>query len=78
MLIWKNTSILNNNCKGLSITDKKDKAEIILMGDQYVDIDLFPNLKGIFRCGIGRDNVPEQKAKKKEFIQGSLQKILSK
>ena len=32
------------------------------------DIENFPSLKGIFRAGIGKDNVPEQTAKKRNIL----------
>lgn len=38
------------------------EAEILLVGGQPIDLHDFPNLKGIFKCGVGRDNVPEDHA----------------
>ena len=63
MLIWKNTSTLNGYDDGLFFTNDKNKAEIVLLGTKSIDINEFPNLKGIFRAGIGKDNVPELEAK---------------
>ena len=38
------------------------EAEILLVGGQPIDLQDFPKLKGIFKCGVGRDNVPEDHA----------------
>ena len=58
--IWKNTSALDSHSEGLNFTNDKRKAEIILLGSRSIDISQFPNLKGIFRAGVGKDNVPFQ------------------
>jgi len=62
MKIWKNTSTLNGYDQGLTFTELKQKAEIALLGSKPLDLSTFPNLKGIFRAGIGKDNVPEEEA----------------
>ena len=53
---------LNGYDDGLAFTTDKSKAEILLLGSKSVNIDDFPMIKGIFRAGIGKDNVPEKKA----------------
>ena len=58
MKIWKNTSTLDGFDDGLNFTESKTEAEIVLLGSKSIDINEFPNLKGIFRAGVGRDNVP--------------------
>ena len=58
MKIWKNTATLDGFDDGLVYTDNKDEAEIVLMGSKPIELSEFPILKGIFRAGIGRDNVP--------------------
>ena len=68
MEIWKNTSTLDGFDDGLIYTESKSKADIALMGGKPMNINEFPNLKGIFRAGIGRDNVPEKEAEKKGII----------
>lgn len=62
MKIWKNTATLDGYDDGLDFTDLKHEAEIALMGGKPIDLDEFPNLKGVFRAGIGRDNVPVREA----------------
>ena len=68
MKIWKNTSTLNEHDDGLIFTGNKDQADIALLGSKPIDLDEFQNLKGIFRAGIGRDNVPEEYATKKGIL----------
>jgi len=68
MLVWKNTSTLDGYDNGLRFTENKKQADIALMGSKPINLDEFPNLKGIFRAGIGKDNVPEKKAVKKSII----------
>lgn len=68
MKIWKNTSTLNGFDDGLEFTSSKDEASVALLGSKPINLNEFKNLKGIFRAGIGRDNVPEKEAKKKNII----------
>jgi len=68
MKIWKNTSTLDGFDEGLTFTESKNEADIALMGSKIIDLNEFPNLKGIFRAGIGRDNVPEKEAEKKCIV----------
>ena len=53
MKIWKNTSTLDGFDDGLIFTSSKKDADIVLMGSKPIDIYHFPNLKGIFRAGVG-------------------------
>lgn len=65
MKIWSNTSTLEDFSEGLEFTLKKEEAEIALLGSKPINLSEFPNLKGLFRAGVGRDNVPELEAKNK-------------
>lgn len=62
MYLWKNTATLDGYDEGLLFTKEKDKAEIALLGSESIILGEFPRLKGIFRAGIGKDNVPEKEA----------------
>ena len=62
MKIWSNTSTLKGFDSGLNFTRLKEDAEIALIGSKPIDITKFKKLKGIFRAGIGKDNVPELQA----------------
>lgn len=68
MKIWKNTKTLDGFDDGLTFTESKSKADIALIGSKPIEINNFPNIKGIFRAGIGRDNVPEKEAGKKGIL----------
>ena len=67
MKIWKNTSTLNGYDEGLIFTEDKKLADIVLIGSKPIILEDFPNLKGIFRAGIGKDNIPEEEAAKKDI-----------
>ena len=68
MNIWKNSATLDGYDEGLSFTGDKEQAEIALLGSKPIDLLEFPNLKGIFRAGIGKDNVPEKLAAEKGIL----------
>ena len=68
MKIWKNTSTLDGFDDGLEFTHSKHEADIALIGSKPIEINDFSNLKGIFRAGIGKDNVPEKAAEKKGIV----------
>jgi phosphoglycerate dehydrogenase-like enzyme len=66
--IWKNTKTLDGYDEGLIFTENKKEADIILSGSKNIQLKDFPNLKAIFRAGIGKDNIPETEAKKRDII----------
>jgi len=68
MLIWKNTATLDRYDEGLQFTGSKKYAEIALLGSKPINIADFSNLKGIFRAGIGKDNVPIKEAKSRSIV----------
>jgi len=68
MKIWKNTSTLDGFDNGLIFTNSANEAEIALLGGKPIDLKKLPNLKGIFRAGIGTDNVPIQEAEEKGIL----------
>ena len=63
--IWKNTSLLDNFSKNLKFTEKKEDADIILLGSKKININEFKKLKGIFRAGVGQENIPFEACRKK-------------
>ena len=65
MKIWKNTKTLDGHIDGFDLTDSKEYAAITLLGSKAISLDEFPRLKGIFRAGIGKDNVPIEEARKR-------------
>lgn len=68
ILIWKNTATLDGYDDGLNFTELKHEADIVLLGSKPINLHEFPSLKGVFRAGIGRDNVPEQEAAQKGIL----------
>ena len=58
MKIWSNTKTLDGLVDDLEHTKNPEEAEIALIGGKPIDLNLFPNLKGIFKTGVGTDNIP--------------------
>lgn len=42
------------------VSESKESAEIVVLGGQKINISQFPNLKVIFRVGIGDDGIQEK------------------
>ena len=55
--IYANTKTLDDYIS--EYTDSEEEAEFLVLGSRSVDISKFKSLKGIFRCGVGTDNLPE-------------------
>jgi lactate dehydrogenase-like 2-hydroxyacid dehydrogenase len=67
MKIWKNTKTIDELISDLSITSNKKEAEIALIGSKGIELKEFPKLKGIFKCGVGVDNIPFKEANKRNI-----------
>jgi phosphoglycerate dehydrogenase-like enzyme len=63
MQIWSNTKTLDDYVPEIQFTGDKDSAEVALVGGKPIDLREFPRLRGIFKTGVGRDNVPEREAR---------------
>jgi len=63
MQIWSNTKTLDGYLPELSFTTDKTAAEVALVGGKAIDLQEFPRLRGLFKTGVGRDNVPEAEAR---------------
>tara|TARA_B100000212_G_scaffold339494_1_gene318070 strand:- start:8700 stop:9512 length:813 start_codon:yes stop_codon:yes gene_type:complete len=61
-VFWKNTSLLDRYLTNYKFQKNKKVADVVLLGSKSIDLDNFPNLKGIFRVGVGLDNVPVKQA----------------
>ena len=68
MKIWKNTNTLNGYDVGLNFTNDKCLADIAILGSKPFKLLEFPKLKGIFRVGIGKENIPEKMASDKNIL----------
>ena len=62
MKIWKNTNTIDKYIDGFETTEDKNEAEIAILGSKKIELSQFPVLKGIFRCGVGKDNIPIEEA----------------
>ncbi len=63
MKFWKNTATLDHLLPELLQTVQVNEAEIAVIGSKHIDLASMPQLKGIFKCGVGTDNVPFYDAK---------------
>lgn len=69
-MIYLMTNTLKGRIGDLSVTDDKAEAKVILVGGSKMNLSEFPNLRGIFRCGVGRDNIPFAEAEKRGVAVG--------
>ena len=67
MKLWKNTNTLDKLVPELLATVDPSVAEVAVIGGKSIDLSQFPNLKAIFKCGVGVDNVPFEEAKKRNI-----------
>lgn len=58
MLIYQATQTLEGYLPELEYTDDKGLAEVMLVGGKQVVLSEFPKLRGIFKTGVGTDNLP--------------------
>ena len=65
MKIWKNTATLDRYVPSLAETVELSEAELAVIGSKAISLEDMPRLKGIFKCGVGTDNVPFEEAKKR-------------
>jgi phosphoglycerate dehydrogenase-like enzyme len=67
MKLWKNTNTLDKLVPELLATVDPSVAEVAVIGGKSIDLSQFPNLKAIFKCGVGVDNIPFEEAAKREI-----------
>lgn len=65
MLIYKATNTLEGYLPPLEYTEHLAAAEIMLVGGKKFKLDDFPKLKGVFKTGVGTDNLPFAEASAK-------------
>lgn len=58
MLIYKATNTLDGYLPPLNYTDDSSLAEVMVVGGKAINLAEFPRLKGIFKTGVGTDNLP--------------------
>jgi D-3-phosphoglycerate dehydrogenase len=58
MRIWKNTPTLDDYVSVLATANAApEEADLAIVGAKKFDIRAMPNLKAVFKCGIGADNI---------------------
>jgi phosphoglycerate dehydrogenase-like enzyme len=64
MKIYKNTNTIDDylNLDRYIFTQNKSEADLMIVGGKAIELDEFPNLKGIFKTGVGIDNLPFKEA----------------
>ena len=67
MKYWKNTATLDHLVPELLDTVDAAEAEMAVIGSKPINLSEMPNLKAIFKCGVGVDNVPFDEAKKRDI-----------
>ena len=68
MKIYNLTNTISTYNKNLDYTSDKTLAEIIIVGGKKIDLKEFPKLKGIFKTGVGTDNLPFKESKEKDIL----------
>lgn len=63
MRVWTNTKTLDGLVERVQFTSDPAEAEVALVGSKAFSLADFPKLQGIFKTGVGRDNVPEEAAR---------------
>lgn len=66
MRIWKNTKTLDDHLDDRFAVVDAAEAEIAVVGGKPIDLGDFPKLRGIFKCGIGKDNLPFSQASERD------------
>jgi lactate dehydrogenase-like 2-hydroxyacid dehydrogenase len=64
MKIYKNTNTLDKYLPQLEYTENKAEAEVMIVGGKKFELNEFPKLKGVFKTGVGTDNLPFEEANK--------------
>ncbi|MDX1412538.1 MAG: NAD(P)-dependent oxidoreductase [Nitrospirales bacterium] len=67
MLIYKVTNTLDGYLPPLAYTEHRTLAEVLLVGGKTISLDDFPKLRGIFKSGVGTDNLPFAEASRRKI-----------
>jgi phosphoglycerate dehydrogenase-like enzyme len=62
MKLWSNTATLDGFVESFTEKSPPGEAELAIIGSKPIELSKFPYLRGIFKTGIGLDNVPFQEA----------------
>lgn len=67
MKVWKNTTTLDALVPELLNTVDASEAEVAVIGSKPINLAKMPQLKIIFKCGVGIDNIPFTEAKNRNI-----------
>jgi len=62
MLIYKATNTLDGYLPLMDYTEDQSQAEVMVVGGKKITLSDFPKLRGIFKTGVGTDNLPFEDA----------------
>ena len=65
--IFSATQTLKGYNEQLNYTVNKEDADLLIIGGKPIDLNEYPKLKGIFKTGVGLDNLPFEEAKKRNI-----------
>lgn len=63
MKIYRATNTLDGYLTDVDCTGDPSEADVMLVGGKKFDLAEFPKLKGVFKTGVGTDNLPFEEAK---------------
>ena len=66
--IFNATQTLKGFNQDLEYTTDKSEANLMIVGGKAINLDEFPKLKGIFKTGVGIDNLPFKEAEKRGVV----------
>ena len=70
MRLWKNTETLDDFYPDLRECVDLASAEVAVLGSGPIDLSEARNLVGLFRCGVGVDNVPFKECEERGIVVG--------
>ncbi|MBC2606937.1 NAD(P)-dependent oxidoreductase [Pelagicoccus albus] len=65
MKLWKNTATLDRLLEECSSCVELKEAELAIIGSKPIPLEDMPRLKGLFKCGVGTDNVPFEECERR-------------
>ncbi len=69
-MLYLNTNTLNGFIDDLPLTDAPQEAQVVLLGGKPIDVERFPRVRGLFRAGVGQDNIPWEAAQARNIELG--------
>ncbi|EDY81061.1 D-isomer specific 2-hydroxyacid dehydrogenase, NAD binding domain protein [Verrucomicrobiia bacterium DG1235] len=67
MKFWKNTGTLDDLVSELKDCVHSAEAEVAVIGSKPISLAAMPKLRGLFKCGVGTDNVPFKECRDRDI-----------